>query len=711
MDKALKQFIADTRQVFGVELKSETLEDAKRELAGRREELEKKSVRAARLSPPETLDEEARTVDCVIATERPVIRFDWEEWEYYEEVLLAAGCDLSGVKDGIPFIDGHRWDGGVSATLGTTVDLRIDGDKVIGTRVFANTRAGKEAFSLIKDGHLRKQSIGYRIDSLQKIKPGESTVINGKEVKNDGKRMIAYAVKWTPLEDSAVIVPADIGTGVKSDEGNKQTRDIDISLNTDNSNFEDQVAQQKKGVDMTKNKDKTTIEASASVEPAQAEDGRMAIDAVLTAERERTAEINALCDQFNIGKDARDGFVADGKSIVDVRKAILSELASRTAAEPAPPVGRVSVEKDHMDAVIPAMRDAILMQGDAVRRDAAADGATEFIGMSAREFAAEFLEQRGERVRRGTSDHELMQRLMMTTDFPLLLEDAAVRGVQFSLQEAEETYKQWADTSGTLSDLKPHTVARLTEFMELEETKEGEESKYDVIGETGQTVKLTKYTKMLAFTEETMINDSLGEFAQGVRDMGKTVARLEGDLCYDWLISPPDIAGTSFFNSAHGNLAGTSAAMTEATIGAGITAMTLQMDVDGKKPVSIRPRYLITPVATVLAAKKILMSQVFADGSTAATQYNTIRDMGLQLVSDHRIDAYFAPLIAGGGKYPWFLLGAKGMTVKLFYLKNQREPVISRWIEHSRDAITVRIKHRVASHGMAYQAFYKNVGA
>lgn len=718
MNEKLRQFIEDTRKVFGVMLKSTTLEDAKQELAAKRAELEKKSaVREGLLSKPATLNEESRTVDCVIATERPVVRFDWDKREYYDEILLVAGCDLSSAKDGIPFIDGHRWYDGVSATLGTTTNLRIDGDKVVGTRVFANTRAARAAYSLIKDGHLKKQSIGYQIEALQKVKPGERATILGKEFINGGKRTVAYAYKWTPLEDSAVIIPADIDTGVKDSSVIKQTRENDFNGNG-NGNDTGQEAQQKEGIDMKDKKKTTTVDDGQEQQPqaqpqAQAEDSRAAIEAALTAERERVTEVTALCGQFGISNETRDAHIANGDSVADVRAAILAELAKRTAAEPAPPAGRLTVGQDHMDSVLPAMRDALLMQGGIVRQGAedTAKGAGDFAGLNARDFAAEFLEQRGETVKRGISDHELMKRLMATTDFPLLLEDAAVRGVQLSLQEANETYKQWADVSGRLSDLKPHTVARLTEFMELEETKEGEESRYYHFGETGQTVKLAKYTRKVAFTEETLINDSLDEFAKGVRDMGKSVARLEGDLCYDWLISPPDIGGTAFFHSDHGNVAGTDGALSEATIGAGQTAMTLQKDVDGKKPVVIRPKFLIVPVIKELAAKKILMSQVFADGSVAATQYNTVRDMGLKLVTDHRIDAAFAPLIASGGKYPWFLLGATGLTVKLFYLKNQKEPVINRWLDNDRDAINVRIKHRVASHAMAYQAFYKNGGA
>ena len=697
-----EQFLADTRAHFGVELKAKNLDEAKKELASMREELEKKNTRATNLSPPETLNEEERTVDCIIATELPVIRFDWREWEYYDEILLVEGCDLNAVKDGIPFIDGHKWHGGVKAVLGTTVNLRIEGDKLIGTRVFANTDAANEAFELIKDGHLKKQSLGYQIEQLVKLKPGETKNVLGKEVTNDGKRIVAYATKWQALEDSAVIIPADKNTGVKN---NNEQNILTRTFNLDNDSQTNQT-EQRSDEEMNTNNIETGVGNTVTEQQVDLTAERQAAAEAATA---RSIEIIELCRQHQISDEMRDGFISSNQDLNEVRQAVLNELVSRTANQPAPGAGVITMGRDHIENVQPLMRDALLIGGGLLNRSNAVEGFNDYTGMSARDFCIAYLEERGESVKRNISSHDLQKRLMATTDFPMLLETVGIAGVQAGFDESAETYETFSDMTGNLPNLNPSFVARATEYLELDETDEGEESKYAYFGEVGSYVQLKKYTKAVMFTEEVIINDQLGEFVKALGNHGKAVSRLEGKMAYGWLTSPPTVDGKAFFHSDWGNVAGTGSALSEESIGEALTAMATQTEPAGDgsvRPIYISGEYLVVPKKYEMAAKKILMSQVYTDSSPASTQYNTIRDAGLKLVSDRRLDAFYK-----GSTHPWFILGQKGTNVRFFFLNGQRNPIVDRAVDVMRDIITVRIKHRVGSAAGSNLAFYKNGGA
>jgi hypothetical protein len=125
--------------------------------------------------------------------------------------------------------------------------------------------------------------------------------------------------------------------------------------------------------------------------------------------------------------------------------------------------------------------------------------------------------------------------------------------------------------------------------------------------------------------------------------------------------------------------------------------MATQLDVDAVTPIRITPTYLVSPYATSVNVKKLLVSATFNDSNAAATQINTAYN-ALTPVFDSRIDAHFGPLIAGGGKWPWFVLGPKGTSVKFYFLNGQRRFALQRWEEPDRDALTIKLKHRVGVH-------------
>lgn len=699
--KQLEQFIENTRAMFGIELQAQTIEEAKRELEKHKSTIDDAQKKRIAISPPATIDEEARSVDCVIATENPVLRLNWRTWEYENEILLMDGCRLDDLKDGIPFIDSHRAYDGVNAVFGTTTNIRIEGDKLVGTRIFSAVPEADKVFRMIKEGHLKKQSVGYRIMKSVKVAPGETVKVLGIDRKNDGELSIRYVTDWIPVEDSIVIIPADPKAGVRSLEPNIPTPTTEDKPNN------------KRNEDMAKDNENKQNTVNSPADPVNVDEVRKA---VLAEERARLQEIEDICSRHGIDGDLKQKFIAgtDGfDDIGKVRAAVLDAIEERSKKQVTPPAGKVTVEVDAMDKLIPVMRDGLMLGHGLISEKDASAGANEFRGLKPCAFAAEFLQRRGEKVKFSTTPQELFKRLMVTTDFPNLLSNTAETTAQKAFDRANETYEVWCDMSGTVSDLRAENIGRILGKIDLEEVKEGQESKYAYFTENADSVSISKYAKKVQFTEEMMINDKWGQFMKALDEFGLSARALEGDMAYGILCDNPDAAdGTELFHADHKNLAGTAAVPTEASLNAAFVAMATQLDVDGKTPIRITPTFVIAPYYHSLAINKVLYSQTFADGNAAATQVNTMLNR-LTPVYDSRLDAFYAALIeaSSSNKYAWFVTGPKGTSVKFYFLNGQRRFALQRWEEPDRDALTIKLKHRVGVHIESYQGFYKNAGA
>ena len=124
--------------------------------------------------------------------------------------------------------------------------------------------------------------------------------------------------------------------------------------------------------------------------------------------------------------------------------------------------------------------------------------------------------------------------------------------------------------------------------------------------------------------------------------------------------------------------------------------MATQLDVDGKTPIRITPNFVIAPYYYSLGHQQDSVFADLRDGNAAATQVNTMLNR-LTPVYDSRLDAFYAALIAASAsnKYAWFVTGAKGTSVKFYFLNGQRRFALQRWEDKDRDALTIKLKHRV----------------
>jgi len=159
---------------------------------------------------PTSINEDERSVKGVLASETPVLVFDWKRWEPIREVLLLSGMEV-GKK--VPLLDAHKRYNSDNV-IGSSTDFKIeetDGVREITCRnIFSETE--NKLFKKVKEGHIDSTSVGYRVSDEESvtIPPGESFVVDGKEWKNDDTKFdLVIRKKWKVVENSLVPIGAD----------------------------------------------------------------------------------------------------------------------------------------------------------------------------------------------------------------------------------------------------------------------------------------------------------------------------------------------------------------------------------------------------------------------------------------------------------------------------------------------------------------------
>lgn len=155
-----------------------------------------------------TLDEKTRSIECVMCTESAVRMFDWDNYEYFDEVLLSDGARMG---DQMVLLNNHsRWSS--KDVLGSVRSMRQAGTQWIGRMHFVEGDDEVErVYQRYKQGHMRDVSIGYSYQrgDFVRIPKGQSAEINGRKFTASDDRPMRVVTKWEGRELSATPIGAD----------------------------------------------------------------------------------------------------------------------------------------------------------------------------------------------------------------------------------------------------------------------------------------------------------------------------------------------------------------------------------------------------------------------------------------------------------------------------------------------------------------------
>lgn len=160
------------------------------------------------------IDLENRSISNIVATEKPVIVFDWFRWEPIREILLMDGVHLPSSRQ-VVLLDAHSRFSNENIK-GSTRELEVDNDEKLGKIIVGRSYFSETAvieWTLVKEGHLTDTSIGYLTfdDKTIILAPGESTEYKGVKYVNDygDDYALALRTEWELKENSLVPIGAD----------------------------------------------------------------------------------------------------------------------------------------------------------------------------------------------------------------------------------------------------------------------------------------------------------------------------------------------------------------------------------------------------------------------------------------------------------------------------------------------------------------------
>jgi len=198
-----------------------------------------------------------------------------------------------------------------------------------------------------------------------------------------------------------------------------------------------------------------------------------------------------------------------------------------------------------------------------------------------------------------------------------------------------------------------------------------------------------------------LINDDLGAFVAMTGQFGRAAAEFEAQYLVTLLASNPVMADTkALFHTGHGNLAGTGAAISIASLGTAKQAMRLQKGLDGTTPIDATPKHLIVPAALETIALQYL-------AQTTPNQSSLVNPFAgqLSLIVDPRLDALSATR--------WYL-AADSATVEGLehaYLQGQEGPYIEQRLGFEVDGVEMKCRLDFGAGFTDYRGWYSNPGA
>jgi HK97 family phage major capsid protein len=305
---------------------------------------------------PDTIDQEARTVEVAFSSEDPGRR--WYGLEVLDHSPDSVRMDRLG--NSAPVL----WDHNRTDQRGVVMSASIDSDRV-GRAVLRLGRnpAAEELWQDILDGIVSKISVGYAVHRMVL----EEEIDEGLDVYR--------VLDWEPLEVSFVSIPMDDTVGI-----GRSSADDEVETVITRS------APAHPSQDMTTATEPAPAPAPAA--PDFSKEREAAAKDARSAELARINEIEALGSQHNQTELARQ-FINEGKSADQFRSQLLEVLGTKA------PIGEVEIglsKKEVEDYSILRILRSLASPNDARLRDeagfeyAASEAMEQKLGRSARGF-------------------------------------------------------------------------------------------------------------------------------------------------------------------------------------------------------------------------------------------------------------------------------------------------------------------------------------
>lgn len=422
---------------------------------------------------------------------------------------------------------------------------------------------------------------------------------------------------------------------------------------------------------------------------------------VRAQEMSRISAIRDAVRKAKLGDEVADRLIASGKTVDEARSAVWDAWAAKADANATP--SRIEMGDTAEDKALRGAEEALLVRAGIVKHEDAKGN--EFLGLRMSDFARMSLERNGESTRGMSYDGMagMALRAQTTSDFPVLLENTMHKIVLAAYQTAPDTWRQFSKI-GSVSDFRAWKRLRTGTIANLSDVNEhGELTNLAIPDATAESVQASRKGNIISITPETIINDDFNWIADQSAALGRAAARTIEAAVYAKLVANPTMSDSNaLLSSAHGNLAGSGAVISVASVDAARVAMASQMDINGNDYLEIRPSILLCPISMGGLARVTTNSQYDPDSAARLLVPNKINGL-VNVVID-------TPRLSGNA---WYLLSAPmdAPVFEVVFLDGNQNPRIAQEECFRTKGLSWSVELPFGVGVIDYKGIYKNPGA
>ncbi len=648
----------------------------------------------------ESVNEEQRSVEAVIATETPAEVYDWRRDEVIEEILRADGAEL---PEQMPLLASHnRWN--LDGVLGSVRNLRSEKSQVIGRLYFAEgDEDAQRAWNKVRQGHITDVSVGYHTIEYTDIPAGSTRTVKRREytAKN---RTLRITTRWGPKEGSLVPIGADPVAKIREEPGtpprnsNQRKKHMDplvrrylesIGLSHDAETeaaqtFLDgleggqremaaEIISRASAGDPPPNPPAPPAQDPPPAQPARQQTvpaGATPDEATIraeaqTAERERIQNIRQVCEQ-DMPAEFVDQAIRENWTVDRVRTGVLDQVRGRRPApvDGAPPAGTPAIHsRNHdTDCTARALGAAMVLRegldptevfGHGLRYDAVrgmyvrtrSDGPSEET-VRAAEMGDRYSDfslvdvcreaLRLDGISVPTTRRETIRAAVSGSTLTNIFTTNISAQLLVGWQDAADSTIGWC-SEADVPNFQTNPRVAMGKFGALTKHGRGKTADHLSTSDSKEEYKVARYSGQFVVDEMDIIDDRLGAIDQlSPQDMGLSARQLRPNLVY--AILHANAALSDSVALFHATHAN------YATTSTALAAATLQATIvamakhriDGR-PLNIKPRFLIIPQDLKFAAEILLKSAERVISSSSGGTYNPLKDANLDLRCDDRM--------------------------------------------------------------------------
>lgn len=296
---------------------------------------------------------------------------------------------------------------------------------------------------------------------------------------------------------------------------------------------------------------------------------------------------------------------------------------------------------------------------------------------------------------RGEGLYDRLRGEHTTSDFPLILRNAANKRLMDRFRTFPATWRTWVEESD-VNDFKDISVADVGTFPPMSDKPESASVRYGAVSEDGYTYRISTKSSGVVLSREAIINDDMRAFGRMLNDAAQAGYNSVSDAVYNRLkANPVQQDGVALFHATHKNLA-TGSDLDETNLG--IAEQLLMEQTDGSGQTIAPPQRLVVLVPPALNIKARKLATVVTPDSQA--------NVG---VYGGRIVPVVEPRLAAAGD-PWYLVTPDRPTMEVSYLAGRREPQLSSMEDFDTLGMKYRLIFDFAAHELSWRGMVKNPG-